>query len=110
MLTEWLTSEYIGGSAGMQDPNIDGFMLDDAWLPAHGRNDSIPGGPSEMDAKAVRDMGLSPDAVRDMWRSTADGRKDLRSKCALQTGGQMQSLFRRPQPGSSHLFFPQGRR
>ena len=94
MLAEWLTSEYIGGSAGMQDPNIDGFMLDDAWLPAHGRNGSIPGGPSEMDAEAVRDMGLSPSAVRDMWEAWANNTATVNA-AIVAAGGWQYQLARR---------------
>ena len=50
---EWFVDEYYGGPAGMGDPNIIGFYIDDDW----GNMDA--NGPSEMNAHAMADMGLS---------------------------------------------------
>eukprot|EP00035_Acanthoeca_spectabilis_P011791 m.208344 g.208344 ORF g.208344 m.208344 type:complete len:364 (+) comp15448_c0_seq22:435-1526(+) len=93
-LTTWILDEYFGGSSGLGNPNIDGFMIDDQWLPQHGRNGSIPGGPSEMDRDAVRDMGLSQDDVRDIfeaWQSNMAAVIDLVSTRGGWTFSQLQA-------------------
>lgn len=54
MLQQWFVDEYFGGDTALGNANVDGFYIDDAWLPQHGRNGSIPGGPSEMDRHSVQ--------------------------------------------------------
>eukprot|EP00039_Didymoeca_costata_P025595 m.13903 g.13903 ORF g.13903 m.13903 type:complete len:431 (-) comp4952_c0_seq1:200-1492(-) len=70
---QWILQEFIGGVNGLGNPNVDGFLLDDAWIPDHGKNDSIPGGPTEYEKHAVQDMGLSQQDVYDLfvgWNQT----------------------------------------
>lgn len=45
---------YYGGPAGIGNPNIIGFYIDDDW----GNMDA--NGPSEMNGNAMKDMGLGP--------------------------------------------------
>lgn len=53
-LIEWFVDEYFGGPAGLANPNILGFYIDDDW------GNMNPSGPSEMEPHAMSDMGLSP--------------------------------------------------
>ena len=52
-LAEWFVEEYFGGAAGLGNPDILGFYIDDDW------GNMNPDGPSEMEAHAMSDMGLS---------------------------------------------------
>ena len=40
---EWFVDEYYGGPAGIGNPNIIGFYIDDDW------GNMNPNGPSEME-------------------------------------------------------------
>merc|ERR1719428_406319 len=50
---EWFVDEYMGGPAGLGNPSIAGFYIDDDW------GNMNPHGPSEVDVHAPEDMGLS---------------------------------------------------
>lgn len=51
---EWFVDEYYGGPAGIGNPNIIGFYIDDDW------GNMNANGPSEMNGHAMADMGLGP--------------------------------------------------
>eukprot|EP00730_Choanoeca_flexa_P007323 TRINITY_DN12312_c0_g1_i6.p2 TRINITY_DN12312_c0_g1~~TRINITY_DN12312_c0_g1_i6.p2 ORF type:complete len:328 (+),score=59.23 TRINITY_DN12312_c0_g1_i6:2846-3829(+) len=71
-LQAWLLNDYfMDAKTGGNNPNVDGFYVDDSWSTA---------GPSEMDSDAVQKMGMSTQDVQDMiaawtanqnaWRET----------------------------------------
>ena len=84
-LRSWFINEYILGSAGLANPNISGFFLDDGWsnktqpvqnwMPQpNGYCDCSPiGGPSEENYHCVDDMGLvqaDTTEITEAWAAT----------------------------------------
>ena len=88
MLRDFLVNEYVGGEAGLANPNIDGVFLDDGW----------GNGPSEVESHSVADMGLSPAQVamiRGNWSVTC---KAVSAKLAAMKGWSWQ-MSAYPYPG-----------
>lgn len=88
-LRKFLVDEYIGGKAGLGDPNIDGVFLDDGW----------GAGPSEIESHSVADMGLLPSQVADIdgnWSATC---KAVSTKLAEMKGWSWQ-MSQNPYPGA----------
>ena len=87
MLRDWIVNEHIGGPAGLGDPAIDGFFIDDYWCSTKNceENPSMRGlhkscpchdpvqGATEIDSHQQKDMGLSDDEIKDItlaWNIT----------------------------------------
>ena len=82
MLRDWIVNEHIGGPAGLGDPAIDGFFIDDFWcsdlickenphICTH-CTDPVQG-PTEIDSHSQKDMGLTDEAIKDItlaWNIT----------------------------------------
>ena len=65
-LVDWWLREHMGGAAGMSNAAVDGLLLDDYWAAA---------GPSEIDAHALADMGMSAAGAAAMtasWQAALD--------------------------------------
>ncbi|CAE8624234.1 unnamed protein product [Polarella glacialis] len=83
MLRDWLIKEHIGGPAGLRNPSVHGFFMDDYWCSnlICAQDPSVAGcpcrdpvqGPTEVDKNNQADMGLSDEDVRDIalgWNET----------------------------------------
>ena len=60
---DWFVNDYFFGPTGAGNPNISGFYIDDDW------GEMNPNGPSEMEAHAVQDLGLSKRDLQDIIRA-----------------------------------------
>jgi len=82
MLLEFLINEHIGGEFGLDNPNIDGFFMDDYWCSDIEQQQkgldacrNPAQGPSEVDKFNQEDMGLSDEDVLDItkaWNSNME--------------------------------------
>ena len=71
MLQEFFIKEFFGGKNGLDNPNIDGFFMDDFWTNksngATACSGFHTGGPSEEDYNCITDMGLSQKDVDEIY-------------------------------------------
>lgn len=111
-LRKWLLQDFIGGPEGIQNPNVDGFYLDDGWsstpeqiepwMPKDGFCSTCEpgtppedcfGGPTEEEVHCVQDMGLSRQDVADIttgWKHTME----LAQAAIVKAGGFNWQLFK----------------
>ena len=83
-LRKWLVEVHLTGDTALDNPNIDGIFTDDEW--------NSPGGPTEVDAQSVEDMGLSSKDVADITANWVLSMKAAHTK-VLEKGGFAWRMF-----------------
>ena len=81
---KWLVEVHLTGDTALDNPNIDGIFTDDEW--------NSPGGPTEVDAQSVEDMGLSSKDVADITANWVLSMKAAHTK-VLEKGGFAWRMF-----------------
>ena len=96
MLQQWLLEEVIFGPNGLDNPQIDGYFIDDFWcsniINGTGNCNDPVQGPTEIDAHSQADMGLSDQDIADITRGWLET-MTLVQKAILAAGGYTWSLI-----------------